>query len=71
MLTKHTSPFLTFHTIATARGDGLRPEFLDLFRRLAASADATLSESAPSPVECGVEQTESKPATTARLPKSR
>ena len=48
MLTKNSNmPFLSLHMLAAARGDGLRPEFVDLFKRLAAGADATLSESAP------------------------
>jgi hypothetical protein len=42
-------PLLSLHALAATRGDGLRPEFVDLFRRLAAGADATLSESAPPP----------------------
>jgi hypothetical protein len=49
MLTKNDMPFLSFHTLAAARGDGLRPEFVQLFTRLAAGADATLSESAQPP----------------------
>jgi hypothetical protein len=44
-------PFLSLHTLAAARGDGLRPEFVRLFARLAAGADATLSESAQPPAE--------------------
>ena len=50
MLTKNSNmPFLSLHTLAAARGDGLRPEFVKLFARLAAGADATLSESAQPP----------------------
>ncbi|HEV7983067.1 MAG TPA: hypothetical protein VGP86_09250 [Xanthobacteraceae bacterium] len=50
MLTKNANmPFLSLHTLAAARGDGLRPEFVKLFTRLAAGADATLSESARPP----------------------
>lgn len=47
MLTKHSnmSAFLSFHVLAASRGDGLRPEFVDLFKRLAAGADDRLSES--------------------------
>jgi|GEM_PF-1447778 hypothetical protein len=41
-------PFLSLHSLATVRGDGLRPEFVDLFKRLAAGADATLSKSTQS-----------------------
>jgi hypothetical protein len=47
MLTKRANmPFLSFHALAAPRGDGLHPEFVKLFTRLAAGADATLSESA-------------------------
>jgi len=50
MLTKRANmPFLSLHTLAAARGDGLHPEFVKLFTRLAAGADATLSESAQPP----------------------
>jgi hypothetical protein len=51
MLTNNAKhPFLSLHKLAAARGDGLRPQFVKLFTRLAAGADATLSESAqPSP----------------------
>ena len=31
-------PFLQFHALAATRGEGLRPEFLDLFRRQAEQA---------------------------------
>ncbi len=45
MLTKQANmPFLSLHTLAAARGDGLHPEFVKLFTRLAAGADATLSD---------------------------
>ena len=41
MLTKRANmPFLSLHTLAAARGDGLHPEFVKLFTRLAAGADA-------------------------------
>jgi hypothetical protein len=44
MLTKNVNMrFLSLHTLAAARGDGLRPEFVKLFTRLAAAADATRS----------------------------
>jgi hypothetical protein len=50
MLTKRANmPFFSLHTLAAARGDGLHPEFVKLFTRLAAGADATLSESAQPP----------------------
>ena len=64
MLTKnsHMPPFLSLHTLAAARGDGLRPEFVDLFKRLAAGADAALSESAELPAECAVESVKDGPA---------
>ena len=31
--------FLAFHALAAPRGDGLRPELLTLFKRLAAASD--------------------------------
>jgi hypothetical protein len=31
-------PFLQFHKLAATRGEGLRPEFLDLFKRQAGQA---------------------------------
>jgi hypothetical protein len=52
MLTKNSNmPFLSLHMLAASRGDGLRPELVDLFKRLAAGADATHSESAPPSTE--------------------
>ena len=36
----YTVPFLSLHALAAARGDGLHPEFLALFERLAAASDA-------------------------------
>ena len=35
-----TVPFLSLHALAAARGDGLRPEFLAMFERLAAASGA-------------------------------
>jgi hypothetical protein len=35
--------FQSFHAIAASRGDGLRPEFVQLFERLAQGADTNLS----------------------------
>jgi hypothetical protein len=35
--------FQSFHAIAASRGDGLRPEFVPLFERLAQGAAANLS----------------------------
>ena len=54
MLTKNTNlpPFLSLHRIAAARGDGLHPELLSLFNRLAAGVDDSLTEFAELPVEC-------------------
>jgi hypothetical protein len=43
MLTKRAN--MPFVSLAAARGDGLHHEFVNLFTRLAAGADATLSES--------------------------
>lgn len=35
MLRKESNmPLLSLHALAATRGDGLRPEFVDLFRRL-------------------------------------
>ena len=52
MLTKNTNlpPFLSLHRIAAARGDGLHPELLALFNRLAAGVDDSLAEFAELPV---------------------
>jgi len=45
----------SFHTIAALRGDGLRPEFVQLFERLAQGVDANLFDiiEAPSRFEPG------------------
>jgi hypothetical protein len=62
MLTKNSNmPFLSLHTFAAARGDGLRPEFVDLFKRLAAGADATLSETAQPPAGFAVQPVKDEP----------
>jgi hypothetical protein len=54
MLTKNSNmPFLSLHALAAVRGDGLRPEFIDLFKRLVAGA--TLSETAEPPTGFVVE----------------
>lgn len=54
MLTKKSNlpPFLSLHSIAATRGDGLHPELLVLFKRLAAGADDNLAEFAELPVGC-------------------
>jgi hypothetical protein len=49
-------PLLSFHALAASRGDGLRPEFVDLFKRLAAGMDAQLSESVERPTGCAIER---------------
>jgi hypothetical protein len=36
----YTVPFLSLHALAAARGDGLHPELLALFKRLAAASEA-------------------------------
>src|SRR4051812_42789100 len=36
----YTVPFLSRHALAAARGDGLHPELLALFERLAAASEA-------------------------------
>jgi hypothetical protein len=51
----HTLPFLSLHAIAASRGDGLRPELVTLFNRLASGADPSLSEVVPAPLECGLD----------------
>ena len=67
MLTKNANmPFLSLHTLAAARGDGLRPEFVKLFTRLAAGADATLSESAQPPAGFTFEPVRKGPASNKR-----
>jgi hypothetical protein len=71
MLTKNANmPFLSLHTLATARGDGLRPEFVKLFTRLAAGADATLSESAQPPAGLAFEPVSERPASNKPRHKS-
>ena len=71
MLTKNANmPFLSLHTLAAARGDGLRPEFVKLSTRLAAGADATLSESAQPPVGLAFEPAREEPASNKRRHKS-
>jgi hypothetical protein len=37
--------FRSFHAIAASRGDGLHPELVKLFERLAKGADTNLSQS--------------------------
>jgi hypothetical protein len=62
MLSKNSDmPFLSLHALAAERGDGLRPEFVDLFKRLAAGADDTLSESAQPPAGFSLEPVKDKP----------
>jgi len=47
--------FKSFHDVAALRGDGLRPELVALFERLAQGAEANLSEiiEAPKDVSLG------------------
>jgi hypothetical protein len=54
MLTKDTNlpPFLSLHSIAATRGDGLDPRLLILFIRLAAGVDESLAEFAEPPMGC-------------------
>jgi hypothetical protein len=67
MLRKNSNmPFLSLHALAAARGDGLRPEFVDLFKRLAAGADATLSESAQPSAGLAFEPVKDDPASNRR-----
>lgn len=54
MLSKNFNmPFFSLHALAAPRGEGLRPEFVDLFKRLA--ADTTLSETALPPAGLAVD----------------
>ena len=46
----YTVPFLSLHALAAPRGDGLHPEFLALFERLAAASQASL-ETGPTVVD--------------------
>jgi hypothetical protein len=63
MPTKNSNtPFLSLHSLAAARGDGLRPEFVDLFKRLATGADATLSKSTQSSGGQALEPVKGAPA---------
>ena len=56
MLSKNFNmPFLSLHALAAKRGEGLRPELVDLFKRLAAGADVTLSETAQLPAGFAVD----------------
>ena len=41
--------FQSFHAIAALLGDGLHPEFVQLFERLAQGADANLSDIVEAP----------------------
>ena len=62
MLSKNSNmPFLSLQALAATRGDGLRPEFVDLFKRLAAGADATLSETAQPPAGFAVDPVKDEP----------
>ena len=71
MLTKRANmPFVSLHALAAARGDGLRPEFVKLFTRLAAGADATLSESAQPPVGFAFESVREGPVSNMPRHKS-
>jgi hypothetical protein len=67
MLSKRANmPFLSLHALAAARGEGLHPEFVKLFTRLAAGADATLSESAQPPAGFTFAPTREEPASNKR-----
>jgi hypothetical protein len=50
--------FQSFHAIAALSGDGLHPEFVQLFERVAQGADVNLSDivEAPSGFEPGASQ---------------
>jgi len=65
MLSKNSNmPFLSLQALAAPRGDGLRPEFVDLFKRLAAGADATLSETAEPPAGFAFDPVKDEPIST-------
>jgi len=49
-----TPRFRSFHAIAASRGDGLHPELLKLFERLAKGADTNLSQSVEASKGCGL-----------------
>jgi hypothetical protein len=67
MLTKQANmPFLSLHMLAAVRGDGLHPKFVKLFTRLAAGADAALSESAQPPAGFTFEPVSEGPASNKR-----
>jgi len=46
--------FRSFHAIAASRGDGLYPELLQLFKRLAQGADTNISQSVEAVKGCGL-----------------
>jgi len=56
MLTKNTDlpPFLSFHSIAATRGDGLHLKLLALFNRLTPGVNEKLVEFPEPPVGCEV-----------------
>ena len=45
--------FRSFHAIAASRGDGLHPELLKVFERLAKGADTNLSQAVETSEGCG------------------
>jgi hypothetical protein len=72
MLRKESNmPLFSLHALAATRGDGLRPEFVDLFKRLAAGADTTLSESAPPPAGIALEPAKGGSASNGRCHRKR
>ena len=61
--------FQSFHAIAALRGDGLHPEFVQLFERLAQGADANLSAIVEAPNGCEPGTTSQNDATDREAPK--
>jgi hypothetical protein len=51
-----TPRFLSLHAFAESRGDGLRPELVELFKRMMHGADSCLSEIAPPQETSGLGQ---------------
>ena len=69
-------PFLSLHAVAANRGDGLHPELLALFRRVAAdastTADAGMQEiTAPSIAPSRLNQTDIQSPSTEQLRRRR
>jgi hypothetical protein len=69
-------PFLSLHAVAANRGDGLHPELLALFRRVAADANTTANAgmqeiTAPSIAPSRLNQTDIQSPSTEQLRRRR